>query len=63
MPHHETVQCPRCKSQFECKVGSILICHCNEVKLSDGQKQYVAERWESCLCHGCLLDIQTNIGE
>ncbi|MEM0953421.1 MAG: cysteine-rich CWC family protein [Pseudomonadota bacterium] len=58
MPRHEQIQCPRCGQEFECKLGSITICHCSEVKLSAEQRSYIAERWDRCLCHTCLLEIK-----
>ncbi|MEM1402765.1 MAG: cysteine-rich CWC family protein [Pseudomonadota bacterium] len=58
MPNHEDVSCPRCGSVFQCKVGSITICHCSDVSLSDLQKAYISEHWDSCLCPQCLFDIQ-----
>ncbi|EGG99030.1 hypothetical protein imdm_1598 [gamma proteobacterium IMCC2047] len=57
MPEHEKRNCPRCGAAFECKVGSILICHCSDVQLSEQQKALIAERWDDCLCHGCLMAI------
>ncbi len=58
MPHHEDTACPRCGSIFECKMGSITLCHCSEAQLSKDQMAYIAERWQGCLCHQCLLDIE-----
>lgn len=57
MPAHESVACPKCGQQFECKMGSILLCHCNDVKLSKTQQAYIADNWEGCLCHACLLAV------
>ena len=58
MPEHEFVSCPRCGRRFECKLGSITICQCSEIQLSAAQREYIAERWDRCLCHHCLLEIQ-----
>ena len=58
MPRHQTMQCPRCSKEFECKLGSITICHCSEVTLSAEQRAYIGERWDQCLCHECLLEIK-----
>ncbi|MEM1112121.1 MAG: cysteine-rich CWC family protein [Pseudomonadota bacterium] len=58
MPEHEHVRCPRCHKPFECKVGSILICHCSEVALTRDERAYIAERWDGCLCRECLLEVR-----
>ncbi len=57
MPAHESMACSKCGQQFECKMGSILLCHCSDVKLSQRQQAYIADNWEGCLCHSCLLSI------
>jgi len=57
MCQHEERNCPRCGAAFECKVGSILICHCSDVQLSEQQKELIAEHWDDCLCHRCLMAI------
>ena len=57
MQKHEILQCPRCNNELECKVGSISICHCSEVNLTEQQKSYITENWDSCLCHACLLSV------
>ncbi|WP_354001272.1 cysteine-rich CWC family protein [uncultured Methylophaga sp.] len=51
---HEPVACPRCGDEFVCKPGAVPICHCFEVKLSKEQREWIAERWEGCLCGSCL---------
>jgi len=57
MPHHEEVTCPRCKDVFECKMGSITLCHCSNVTLNEAQREYIAFHWNECLCNHCLRDI------
>ncbi|MFA5631033.1 MAG: cysteine-rich CWC family protein [Porticoccaceae bacterium] len=54
MVKHEIIQCPRCQALFECKLGSVTICHCSDVHLTRGQREMLAQRWQSCLCHACL---------
>jgi len=54
MSLHQVVNCPRCGASFECKMGSIAICHCSQVMLTDEQKEYIADQWDGCLCHACL---------
>ena len=55
MAHHETVTCPRCKAAFECRVGTILRCQCQQVTLSEDERYYISELYTSCLCADCLL--------
>ncbi|PID43157.1 MAG: hypothetical protein CSA52_00550 [Gammaproteobacteria bacterium] len=57
MTNHEKNLCPRCNTLFECKCGSITLCHCSQVNLSQAQREYLSERWDTCLCHACLLEI------
>ncbi|GAB3906604.1 hypothetical protein GCM10028803_39200 [Larkinella knui] len=56
---HETVGCPRCGAAFECKVGSINLCQCVAVQLSDDQRNYVRSRFATCLCANCLQEVRT----
>ncbi len=63
MPSHEMINCPRCGAEFECKLGSILICHCSDVHLSKELQAHLAEHWQSCLCHRCLVEIKESFSE
>ncbi|MFC5409748.1 cysteine-rich CWC family protein [Larkinella bovis] len=56
---HETVGCPRCGVVFECKVGSINLCQCVAVPLTDEQRNYVRSQFSTCLCTRCLQEIRT----
>lgn len=38
-------------------MGSIVLCHCSEVVLNEAQREFIAERWNDCLCQTCLLEI------
>ncbi|RYY54062.1 MAG: hypothetical protein EOO09_15765 [Chitinophagaceae bacterium] len=58
MACHETKYCPRCKSPFECKVGSISECQCNVVKLDEAQRREIAANYSDCLCASCLVELQ-----
>jgi hypothetical protein len=60
---HETVGCPRCGTAFECKVGSINLCQCVAVQLTDEQQNYVRSRFTNCLCANCLLEIRTEYNQ
>lgn len=59
MPKHESKQCPRCQSLFECKSGSIMLCQCQTVVLSSEQLEYISQRYDDCLCSRCLLEVRS----
>ncbi|MCW8855360.1 MAG: cysteine-rich CWC family protein [Gammaproteobacteria bacterium] len=62
MPQHEEKTCPRCKKSFECKCGSINLCQCSAISLSDHLSQQLKKDYPDCLCIQCLREIkQTNI--
>ena len=63
MEKHEHITCPSCGELFECKPGSIIVCHCSDIQLSPEQKAYLAEKWDSCLCHNCLSALKENWNE
>lgn len=54
MPEHEQKQCPRCGKGFECKSGSVTLCQCQGVNLTPQQLEYIAARYDDCLCRACL---------
>lgn len=54
MPEHEWKQCPRCGAEFECKSGTVLLCQCQDVILTPVQRDYIAARYDDCLCQVCL---------
>ena len=56
---HETVGCPRCGAAFECTVGSINLCQCVAVQLSEEQRNYVRSQFVNCLCANCLQEVRT----
>ncbi|WP_090098607.1 cysteine-rich CWC family protein [Chitinophaga sp. CF118] len=58
MAHHESVICPRCKAAFECRVGSILQCQCQQVTLTEDERAYINETYSECLCASCLTAMQ-----
>ena len=62
-PKHETKNCPRCKTEFECKSGSILLCQCQTIVISDEQMDYINAQYDDCLCLSCLksLRVEFNI--
>ncbi len=61
MCQHEQKYCPRCSKPFECKVGSILLCHCSQVILTDEQQNFIGQQYEDCLCINCLAEIKNII--
>ena len=63
MPKHETKQCGRCQTLFECKSGSIMLCQCQTVVLSTEQLEYINHRYEDCLCSRCLLALRAEYNE
>ncbi len=58
MIRHEMKNCPRCGEEFECKTGSISICQCQAVSLTSQQADYIAARFDGCLCAGCLAALR-----
>lgn len=58
MCKHEEKLCPRCKTGFECKVGSILLCQCMNVPLDEAERDYMRERFEDCVCAECLKAVK-----
>ncbi len=58
MALHEDKQCPRCKQLFECKSGSITLCHCSETHLPGETLAALHLRYDDCLCAACLQEIQ-----
>ncbi|PZP40923.1 MAG: hypothetical protein DI598_18875 [Pseudopedobacter saltans] len=57
MPLHETKYCPRCNETFECKVGDIVNCQCNEVTLCEDAVTFLGKTQYGCLCKDCLIEI------
>jgi hypothetical protein len=59
MPKHETKQCPRCSTTFECKTGSILLCQCSKIEMNAEQLEYSSTQYNGCLCLACLNELRT----
>jgi len=55
---HEDKTCPRCTLKFECKVGSILLCQCTTVQLTDIEREYIREHFADCLCANCMNELR-----
>ncbi len=53
--------CRRCGASFECKAGSILLCQCAGVRLTDEELAHIQARFESCLCVKCLQALKAEM--
>jgi hypothetical protein len=58
-PKHESKTCPRCQADFECKTGSILLCQCQTILLTEQQMAYINAQYDDCLCLACLQALRT----
>lgn len=58
MPVHEQKHCARCNGVFECKVGDIAHCHCNEIILTLEERSFIESKYQDCLCHQCMKDLK-----
>ena len=56
---HELKNCARCKTEFECKSGSVLLCQCQTIVLSAEQLDYINSLYTDCLCISCLQALRT----
>ena len=59
MPNHENKNCLRCAIPFECKVGSIQLCQCYGITLTEEERYYMVENYEDCLCAKCMIEIRS----
>lgn len=48
--------CPKCNTPFQCMENQIEKCHCNSIKLSEGQLINLKSIYNDCLCSKCLKD-------
>ncbi|MES2732171.1 MAG: cysteine-rich CWC family protein [Bacteroidota bacterium] len=60
MPQHQEVTCPRCQTNFVCKVGSISLCQCSSSNLSltEAERSFIQRQYNTCLCINCLQSLQ-----
>lgn len=58
MCEHEKKNCPHCNQLFECKVGSILLCQCSEITLTEQERSYIRDFYEDCLCATCMMEFK-----
>ncbi|MDZ4794061.1 MAG: cysteine-rich CWC family protein [Bacteroidota bacterium] len=61
MCKHETKNCPRCNTVFECKSGTITQCQCYGIPLTNELKVYIEGRYTDCLCRDCLIYLQLEL--
>jgi hypothetical protein len=47
-------RCPRCGGAFRCGIGDDAPCPCTGVRLSAALQAQLRERFDGCLCLGCL---------
>ncbi|MDR2121954.1 MAG: cysteine-rich CWC family protein [Flavobacteriaceae bacterium] len=59
MPEHEQKNCPKCNHLFECKAGTLELCQCSSIYLSQGEREYIQSRYEDCLCINCLKELKS----
>lgn len=48
--------CPRCKTEFTCKVDTN--CDCTKITISESNLIYIKQHWNDCLCGRCLKEFQ-----
>lgn len=53
--------CPRCHAGFECKPDDVDNCQCASAKLNQSQRDYIASRYDDCLCVDCLNKLHNQI--
>ena len=51
---HELKYCPRCGSEFECKINNVLKCNCSLIEISTKVASQIARTYGDCLCNKCL---------
>lgn len=52
-----TKQCPRCGTDFECRVDDLRHCDCVAVRVSLPVLKTLKDQYEDCLCPNCLHEI------
>ena len=59
MLNQASKQCPRCKTDFNCKSDNITACQCFGVELSTNTKEYLSKiTIKSCFCANCLQELE-----
>ena len=52
--------CPVCGTAFECKLSTD--CWCGSVNVPPEVREYLADRYETCLCRNCLEQLIEKAG-
>ncbi|NTV05204.1 MAG: cysteine-rich CWC family protein [Chlorobiaceae bacterium] len=55
----QTVTCPICGQKFTCELSST--CWCASRTVPTDVKEYLAERYETCICSICLDRLIANV--
>ncbi len=52
-----TKACPMCGKPFICNSGDIENCQCSKLELPKDLYQYIATKYQDCLCLECLKEL------
>ncbi|UZJ40474.1 cysteine-rich CWC family protein [Prosthecochloris sp. SCSIO W1101] len=52
--------CPVCGASFECKLSAE--CWCSSVNVPSEVREYLADRYDTCLCRDCLEKLVKKAG-
>ena len=52
--------CPRCRESFVCRNDQIEECWCFTEPLSSGFRSFLADKFQDCLCVGCIAGLRRN---
>ena len=63
MSRHENKTCPMCGIIFECQPGDITKCQCYTVALNDAERDYVAGKYNTCLCTDCIKQLRVDYNQ
>jgi hypothetical protein len=58
MQKHEQKICAKCNATFECKVGSIHLCQCSTIQLTENERYFIQQQFADCLCINCLIHLK-----
>ena len=55
-----SIDCPKCKKQFQCLAEDISNCGCNTVQINQELRLLLSKNFETCLCTDCLTELVFN---
>lgn len=58
MPKEQSKECPHCGKPFVCSMNSH--CWCFEVIIPFDVQDYIAARYDDCICRDCICEIIKN---